>query len=80
MVYNARVYDQLRLQSADVSSYANLGRWVTDVSVLYYDSDSQTTNQAIGYTRCCGQAITYTFQFLALIFQVYFRSNTDFPI
>ncbi len=53
MVHNVRVYDQLRLQSTDVSSYANLGRSVTDDSVLYYDSDSQTTNQAIGYTRCC---------------------------
>ena len=53
IVYNVRVYDQLRLQSADVSSYDDLGRWVTDVSVLYFDSDSQTLNQAIGYTRCC---------------------------
>ena len=53
IVHNVRVYDQLRLQSADVSSYDDLGRWVTDVSVLYFDSDSQTTSQAIGYTRCC---------------------------
>ena len=49
---NVRVYDQFRLQSADVSSYDDLGHWVTDVSVLNVDSDSQTTTQAIGYTRC----------------------------
>ena len=55
MVYNARVYDQLRLQSTSVSSYTNLWRSVTGVSDLYLDSDSQTTNQAIGYTRCWGQ-------------------------
>ena len=53
MVYNARVYDQLRLQSTSVSSYDDLGRSVTGVSDLYYVSDAQTTNQAIGYTRCC---------------------------
>ena len=52
IVYNARVYDQLRLQSADVSSYDDFGRSVTDVSVLYYDSDAHRLNQAIGYTRC----------------------------
>ena len=57
--YNVRVYDQLRLQSASVSSYTYLGRSVTDVSVLYYDSDSQTTNQAIGYTRCCKQCTLF---------------------
>jgi hypothetical protein len=50
---NVRVYDQLRLQSADVSSYDDIERSVTDVSVLYVDSDAQTTDQAIGYTRCC---------------------------
>ena len=53
IVYNARVYDQLRLQSASVSSYGDIGNWVTDVSVLCFDSVTQTTNQAIGYTRCC---------------------------
>ena len=53
IAHNVRVYDQLRLQSTTVSSYADIGHWVTDVSVLYFDSDSQTTNQAIGYTRCC---------------------------
>ena len=52
IVHNVRVYDQLRLQSTDVSSYDDLGWWVTDDSDLYYDSDSHTTNQAIGYTRC----------------------------
>ena len=50
---NVRVYDQLRLQSATVSSYTNLGRSVMGDSDLYYVSDAQTTNQAIGYTRCC---------------------------
>ena len=55
MFANVRVYDQLRLHSADESSYNDLGRSVTDVSDLYYVSDSQTTNQAIGYTRCWGQ-------------------------
>ena len=53
MVYNVRVYDQLRLQSDSVSSYTNLGRSVTGVSVLYYVSDVHRLNQAIGYTRCC---------------------------
>jgi hypothetical protein len=52
LIANVRVYDQLRLQSADVSSYDDLGRSATDVSVLYFVSDSQPTNQAIGYTRC----------------------------
>ena len=47
------MYDQLRLQSTSVSSYDDLGRSVTGVSDLYYVSDAQTTNQAIGYTRCC---------------------------
>jgi len=55
MTHNARVYDQLRLQSASVSSYANLERSVMDVSVLFYVSDAQTTDQAIGYTRCWAQ-------------------------
>ena len=50
---NVRVYDQLRLHSADISSYDDVGNWVTDVSVLYFVSDAQTLNQAIGYTRCC---------------------------
>ena len=53
IVSNARVYDQLRLQGATVSSYDDLGRSVTGVSDLYSDSGAQTTNQAIGYTRCC---------------------------
>ncbi len=52
---NVRVYDQLRLQSTAVSSYDNLEHRVTGVSVLYSVSDAQTTNQAIGYTRCWGQ-------------------------
>ena len=52
IVYNARVYDQLRLHSVSVSSYNDFGNGVMDASVLYLDSDSQTTNQAIGYTRC----------------------------
>jgi hypothetical protein len=54
IVSNARVYNQLRLQSANVSSYTDIERSVTDVSVMYVDSDAQTLNQAIGYTRCCG--------------------------
>ena len=55
IVYNVRVYDQLRLQSTSVSSYDDVWNWVTDVSVLYFNSDAQTTSQAIGYTRCWGQ-------------------------
>jgi hypothetical protein len=50
---NVRVYDQLRFQCVAVSNYTNLGRSVTDILVLYYVSDLRTTNQAIGYTRCC---------------------------
>ena len=53
MTANVRVYDQLRLQSTSVSSYDDLGRSVTDDSVLYYVYDVHRLNQAIGYTRCC---------------------------
>ena len=52
-MHNVRVYDQLRLHSADGSSYDDLGRSVMGVSVLYLNSDAHRLNQAIGYTRCC---------------------------
>ena len=47
IIHNACVYDQLRLQSADVSSYDDFGGSVTDISVLYFSSGSHTTAQQL---------------------------------
>ncbi len=44
---NVGAYDPLHLQITDASNYDEPGRWVTEVSALNLDSDSQPTNQAI---------------------------------